>query len=525
MAKADDAKSLIEGKGEFISPFEIIDEIVSKFVDESGGNLSPEAQGLLKVAAIKLAGAIQEGMVSAVAVADDPDAIVKSVQGVLANNTAITDAMVKSVTGLLESAAEQTARQLELKKLEIDSAIQTSVTPEQDVKVLKDLFSQAGITIDTTDLDAGRITIEQFIVELANAAETFPAIAAQFDLLFTDYAQSFKNLEDLHSIGEDANLDLGEAARKAGEKVLALSGGLVILEKVLGTLEPTLAKQQEQRSKGGTQTVALGGKNLVGKLSEKKQELLLKDNTVALQDLRIAVEESKLRTLAETTDIFKKPSDHFVEALEASTTALTVWVSKLTELDIQRGAGVLTDAKLKSGSVGATRRSDPTSQAAVEQQALNTRGLQIGLVGAQKADFQENARVAAIAMAKELANRIDTGAQRGDSVELRRLATELDKINDLNAVIPMINTLGDLNRQALAQRIVDVGQKQAEIPGAKSLVEASNRMNGAAGLLVNVAQILDNPTLLDRPQELQDEINPIFLKVLEDMADFATQNF
>ena len=526
LAKADDVAGLVEGKGSLISPFDMINELVEKFAEDSGAGLSPEALDLLKVAALKLSEAVRTGVVSAVALVDDPNAIIKSVQDTLGGNIAITDAIVKVVGDLLNASAQQAARQLEFKKLELESKLQTSVTPEQDIKVLKDLAQLSGFDIDTTALDAGQTSIEQFIVQLAAGGDEFAAIAELFGQSFQEFATAFKAVEDQQATGENANLELGESAVKAGEKVLALSGFMQQLEKIMGTLPESLAKIQAERAKGGSFTAVLGGKPQIGRQTEKQQEAFLKANTKALQDMRIAVEGFKLQTIVETSDIFKKPSDHFVAALADSTKALTLWVSKLTDIDIQRGAEVLTDAKLVSGSVGATRQVSDTSQFAVEQQAVQTRGLQIGVLGAQISDFLDNLRVSAIGLAQETANRIDVGELGGgaaESQELRRLVDELKNVNNLNDVPGLINVLGNLDSTLLAQRTVELGRIQAEDPGAGELQKAAAAMNGATAQLALVQQVIENPSILREPERLQEEISPNFLALLEAMRDIVTQ--
>ncbi len=511
-----------------IDPVDMVNDIVQAFVESTGGTLSAESEGLLRVAATKLTQLVQEGVVSAVSLTDDPQAIIKSVQETLAGNTTLTDAMVSSVKVFLDAAAEQTARQLQLEQIKIQSLLDTAKTPERIVEVLKELLQLGGLEFDTTQFDKGQQSASELLLTLVDRGEEFVGVANEFSELFPKFTKAFAAVGEQQKLAVDANAGLGEEAVKVGTKVMALNAVMQIFEKTVGNLPTLIATREEALAKTTMITPFAGGRetfNLGKSVTEEQAKELAKKSENAIQEMTIIAEQSKIKALIETSNILESPTKFFVTALEDSTKALQIWVSKLTDIDIKLGVPVLTPVELPSGATGAVREPSPTSDLAVEQQAIQTRGLQIGILGTEIGDFRENLRTSAIDLAKEIASRQEIAGVKGESSqELRRLVTELENVNNLGEVPGLINVLGNLDPGLLAERVVALGRKQAEDPGAKELVKAVGMFTSKLEQIKLVQQVLENPSLLRDPERLQDEISPRFLDVLKAFQDIATRS-
>jgi len=336
-----------------VSPIEIMDEYIAKFIDEYPDKIPPQAIEAFRVAAATLGTNLQTAIIdSSGNLVPKEERIAEALKSVLGQQTPFTDAAIKVYKQWLDAQSQQIKLRLEGFTLAADVDVRTAELGSTISRSFQKAYKNTGNEIDSfvteavsplgTPFTLGSVSkFDRAMVNLARDTSIAENLLSQYDVQFRKFGEQSRRLSEQRRGLIPVEEGLEKATAETGVEVLRLQHAMELFEKVIEKAPESLRRIQEEYTK------ELGGEDVDITWIAKNAERTEREFDQMAEMLNRSRQKIEASVALDVGQVFEEPAMIFAKALRESSDAVKVWTAALTPADIERGLGGVDKSAIK----------------------------------------------------------------------------------------------------------------------------------------------------------------------------------
>jgi hypothetical protein len=502
-ANADSLRSALADPQ--VDPFDILNEFIQKFIDESPDKLPPEAENAFRVAAQKLGADLSAQLAKQGGVIFDDKQLQAAFDEVLGKQTPFFDAAISTIQTWLNAQVDQLNLAVSGEELLAGVDVATSELGSTILTSLQNALGEVGIDLDLPIAEQGFQGINDVMVELSQRGDLVGEVLEKFKASYTRHAELNREIAEAQNSGTVAGEGLLEASRDAAIEVLNLQVALTQLSRILQKAPQAFAEQQERQAEFGlSQEAAERNAKEFNKSSEAMSQFITR--TRQFIEAQVAIDVGQ---------VFEEPANIFAKALTDSANAVRGFTRALTTQDLQKGFGAIDPKTTPEGRIFTERSPVPEATGTETQRVFDKFNLQAAVFGSSLSNVTETVRAVAADIALQTGRRQSETREFDKSDTNKALANQLENFSGFIPDILKIVSESGLDKNEVALAVAESLKEQAAQPGASEIEFIGAIQRPIEDLAGSIQSLLEKPELGGDPGLLRENLSGKLLNFLE----------